>query len=175
MSTRLDPPHSPPGHGDSSDGAAAAEHSADIADMMATRAEAHAGRADDWATAAKDYAGIAETCSGTAGIRADCAAIDAERAVMAADRGAAASDRMRTTVAAIAMLACGVILGFVLSVVGYLAVVRVVHDTIGTVQERVVYDTRTLPAEVPMPSDKDAGPAGRDALMPVRDPQQLPR
>lgn len=175
MSTHLDTPHSPPGRGDGSGRASEAAHSADIADMMAIRAEAHAGRANGWAGDAKDYADIAETYSGTAGMRADRAAIAADRAVVAADRGTAATQQVRNTVGAIAMLALGVVLGCALTIVGYLAVVRIVHDTVGTSQERIVYDTRTAPPDSPMPSEKDAGPGGSDVTTPGRDAEPRPR
>lgn len=148
MSTHLDTSLKPPGRGDGSDPTAEAQHSADIADMMAVRAEAHAGRAADQATEAKRYAELAQA-------RAATAHTSAEGAV-----------RGGFTVVAVAMLALGALLGVALSVLTYLAVVRIVHDTVGPAEQRVINDIRTPPAD--MPTDKDAGPGGIDVITPGR-------
>lgn len=119
MSTDLDSPRSPRGRGDGSHPAAPAEQSADIADMMAMRAESHAGRAGEWASDAKRYADMAKIRSST------CAAT----ATVLWERHA---------IVAFVMIALGVVLGFALSVLSYVAVVRIVHDTVGSTEQRTV-------------------------------------
>lgn len=162
MSTYLDTPQAQQGRGDSDDSAAAAEHSADIADMMAIRAEAHAGRAGGWARDAQHYADLAEIRSSTA--------------QLGGDRATAAAREARHTVHAIAMLALGIVLGIALTVAGYDTVVRIVHNTVGITEQRIVYDTRTVQPDSLMPSDapsdKDALPGGSDTTAPG--PTNLP-
>lgn len=156
MSTQLETSQSQQARGRSGDPAAAAEHSADIADMMAIRAEGHPGRADGWARDAKHYADLAETRSSTA--------------QLGGDRATAAAREVRHTVFAIAMLAIGFFLGIALGVAGYDTVVRIVHNTTGITEHYIVYDTRTAEPDSPMPSeapnDKDAVPGGSDKTTP---------
>jgi hypothetical protein len=174
MSTFLDTEHSPVGRGDGSDPAAEAQHSADIADMMASRAEAHAGRADESAAAAKDWATIAQNYSQATSLTLERTAFDSRRAATASARGSAGSGKPQHLAGMARMLVLGVFVGFALSILGYVAVVRIVHDTIGTTQGPVVYDTHPAPPETLMPNDKDAGP-GHDVITPGRDSQPYPR
>ncbi|ORW10592.1 hypothetical protein [Mycobacterium kyorinense] len=155
MSTYLDTPQAQQGRSDSDDSAAAAEHSADIADMVAIRAESHAGRAGGWARDAQHYAVLAEIRSSTA--------------QLGGGRATAAAREVWHTVA-IAMLALGLVFGIALSVAVDDAVVRIVHNTVGITQERIVHDTRAVQPDSLMPSegprDKDAVPGGSATTSP---------
>jgi hypothetical protein len=91
---------------------------------------------------------------------------DGSNATAEAQHSADIADQARTA-PSVAMLALGALLGVALSVLTYLAVVRIVHDTVGPAEQRVINDIRTPLAD--KPTDKDAGPGGIDEITPGRD------
>ncbi|ORW24574.1 hypothetical protein AWC17_03270 [Mycobacterium nebraskense] len=147
MATEFSPIHSEGapwtpinGHTAVEDPAAAAQHSADIADMMAGRCEGHAARAHDSADSAEHYAGLAQ-------LRADAAEFSASRADLNADSTRDAVAQVRHMTHAITMLALGVLIGFLLAVLAYVVMVLVLGNTGPTPRPHNVYDNHvTLPA-----------------------------
>lgn len=147
MATEFSPTHSegapwPPinGHTAVEDPAAAAQHSADIADMMAGRCEGHAARAHDSADSAEHYAGLAQ-------LRADAAEFSASRADLNADSARDLVAHARRMSHTISMLALGVLIGFLLAVLAYVAMVLVIGNTDPTPRPHNIYDNHvSLPA-----------------------------